>query len=74
MSDEIAYCVKCRRKQKMIHGRTVKMKKNRYAVKGECVKCHTKMNKFIANPSGAAASQTHKARRGRKHNKSSRIK
>ena len=47
---EIAYCVKCRKKQTMMNEHTVKMKKNRYAIKGECSKCHTKMNKFIANP------------------------
>jgi hypothetical protein len=69
--NEIAYCVKCRKKQKMTNSHTVKMKKNRYAIKGECIKCHTKMNKFIANPGNATGTQKQNHKR-RKHTRRKR--
>lgn len=43
----VGYCVKCRSKKKMSKCKRAKSKNNRFMMKGVCVKCGTKMNKFI---------------------------
>ena len=43
MADVTAYCVKCKKKQKMKDPKAVTMKNGRKAKKGTCPKCGTKM-------------------------------
>lgn len=46
---EKAYCVKCKKMQDMNSAKKVKGKTGRFMMKGTCVKCGTKMNKFISS-------------------------
>ena len=46
---EKAYCVKCRVKRDMVNGKRVKMKNGRYAMRGTCSKCGTKLFKFVGS-------------------------
>lgn len=41
------YCVKCKKKRIMQDAHKVKTKNERYAMKGKCSRCGTKMYKFI---------------------------
>jgi|SaaInlV_150m_DNA_4_1039716.scaffolds.fasta_scaffold18787_3 hypothetical protein len=43
----IAYCLKCKAKRTMKTPNPTKTKNNRNALKGNCVKCGTKMMKFV---------------------------
>jgi hypothetical protein len=45
--EEVGYCMKCKKKQKMINTKKVKMKNGRDAMKGECGKCGTGMYKIM---------------------------
>jgi hypothetical protein len=47
MSDEIAYCVKCKAKQTMKDSQVVKMKNGREALQGKCTVCGTGMYKIL---------------------------
>lgn len=47
MSDEIAYCVKCKAKQTMKDAQQVKMKNGREALQGKCSVCGTGMYKIL---------------------------
>jgi len=50
MADVTAYCVKCKKKQKMSDAKQIKMKNGRPATTGKCPVCGTKMFRI-----GAAA-------------------
>lgn len=47
-SNDIAYCVKCKKKQTMTNAKVV-VAGGRRCLKGECKTCGTKMNKFLPN-------------------------
>ena len=42
-----AYCMKCKKKQTIMGGTKVKMKNGRYAMKGTCKKCGTKVFRIL---------------------------
>ena len=46
----VGYCMKCKKKQNMKNKKSYKMgkKKDRDAVKGQCVVCTTNMNKILS--------------------------
>lgn len=44
-----AYCVKCRKKCNMNNCHNTTSKNGRKMLKGNCVHCNTKMNKFLPN-------------------------
>lgn len=44
---EIAYCMKCKKKQEMKETATVTMKNGRKALKGKCTVCGTGMYKIL---------------------------
>ncbi len=48
-TDQVAYCVKCKAKQKMKDAQTVKMKNGRDALQGKCEVCGTGMYKILSN-------------------------
>jgi len=43
----VGYCVKCKTKRDMLEVGIVKAKNGRRMAKGKCVKCQTKMCKFL---------------------------
>lgn len=43
-----AYCVKCKKKCKMINPKEVTLKNGRKALKGECVNCKVMMFRFLS--------------------------
>ena len=43
----LAYCVKCKKKCKMINAKEVTLKNGRNALKGECVNCKVMMFRFL---------------------------
>ena len=43
-----AYCVKCKKKCKMINPKKVTLKNGRKALKGECVNCKVMMFRFLS--------------------------
>lgn len=48
MSDNTAYCVKCKAKQEMKDAQTVTMKNGREALQGKCSVCGTGMYKILS--------------------------
>ena len=48
MTDQMAYCVKCRSKNPIKDGVAVVMKNGRPAIKGKCSKCETGIYKIVA--------------------------
>jgi hypothetical protein len=44
---EIAYCMKCKKKQEMVKTEPVTMKNGRKALKGKCSVCGTGMYKIL---------------------------
>lgn len=51
MSNNTAYCVKCRQRDRKMVDCTEKRSSNgRLMLQGTCEKCGTKMNKFIKDP------------------------
>jgi hypothetical protein len=42
-----AYCVSCKAEREMVGAKKVKLKNGRYAMKGKCKSCGTKMFKFV---------------------------
>ena len=47
--DKIGYCVKCKLKSKIVNEKVVKTTNGKRALSGECVKCGTKMMRFLKN-------------------------
>jgi len=47
MSEEVGYCVKCRKKTEMVNTEKVTMKNGRPALKGKCSVCGTGMYKIL---------------------------
>jgi len=43
MTNNMAYCVKCKKKTTIRNPKSVKMKNGRKAIKGSCSKCGTKV-------------------------------
>ena len=54
MSEQLAYCVKCKTKREMKDPKQVTMKNGKPAMQGECSTCGTKMNLIM--PASAAKS------------------
>ena len=50
-SEEMAYCVKCRKKTSMVEMQQVTMKNGRPAAKGKCSHCGTGMYKILSKKS-----------------------
>lgn len=50
MVDIVGYCMKCKKKMTMVNTKRYKMGKNkdRDAMKGQCNKCKTNMNKILS--------------------------
>lgn len=49
MANEMGYCVKCKAKSSMAAPKLATAKNGRKMMTGTCVKCGTKMVKFVAN-------------------------
>lgn len=47
MGEKKAYCVKCRHMVDISGAKKVKLKNGRWAMKGKCKKCGTKVFRFI---------------------------
>ena len=48
MADEMAYCVKCRKKSLIKNAQEVKMKNGRPAIKGVCETCGVGVYKILS--------------------------
>ena len=65
-----AYCLKCRKTCEMKSGKNTTLKNGRSAVKGVCVKCGTKMMKFVSgNTKNAKKSRSVRKSRGTRKRK-----
>lgn len=47
-NEEEGYCVKCRKKEKMVNVEEKQSANGRWMHQGKCSECETKMTKFIA--------------------------
>ncbi|MGI8916058.1 MAG: DUF5679 domain-containing protein [Chloroflexota bacterium] len=50
-----AYCTKCRTKREMSDPKEVTLANGRHALRGACAVCGTKLLRFVAGPTKAAA-------------------
>ena len=69
MADDMAYCLRCKKKSKMHNIQNTTMKNGRPAQKATC-QCGTKMFKILAGPSKSKSKSKSKKKGGKSRKKS----